>query len=367
MFKVHRRQTEVRQTPLISSRFLYMGKMMSDVDRKNCSCAFIWRYMQAIIIVVLFSVCCLQFHSAYVVFLEKRILQSYTKIEINSTVAVEVQKPNKTLLTLFTTLDSSMENMYVYNNTLHMWNSFGPHVELLLFSDDTNVTSYAESLGWKISPILNTACNDTPTPVLKTMFEYATNTSDSYFYGYANADILFGLNFIRTLLEISTTKLFKERQILITGRRIDIGLENKLIRHKHIRTHEQLDEISRYGLFSYGYAEDYFITNRQYSWSRFPNLVVGRPRVDNWLIFSSRKRGVYVIDASATVIAVHQKTEKRKPKFKSNCNDKMLIHYKNYFKRGIRRGNVECAQYETKYNNEGKIFLLRRGVYTTIC
>lgn len=340
--------------------------MSKDVDRKICSSACIFRYIQAVIIVVLFCACCLQFHTTFIVFFEKYTLQSYTTIEINSAVQ-KLKKSDKTLLTLFTTFDSSMENMYVYNNTLHMWHSFDPYVKLILFSDDDVITSYAESIGWEISPILNTACNDTPTPVLKTMFEYATNTSNSYFYGYANADILFGENLIGTLLEILTTKIFKQRQILITGRRIDIGLENKLIRHKHIRTHAQLDEISRYGLFSYGYAEDYFITNRQYSWSKFPDLVVGRPRVDNWLIFSSRKRGVYVIDASATIIAVHQKTKKRKQKFKSDCNDKMLSHYKKYFSRGIRRGNVECAQYESKYNNEGKIFILRRGAYTTIC
>jgi hypothetical protein len=50
---------------------------------------------------------------------------------------------------------------------------------------------------------------------------------------------------------------------------------------------------------------DYFVFRRGL-WREIPPFAVGRTMWDNWLIYSARARRVPVVDATASVMAVHQ-------------------------------------------------------------
>ena len=55
------------------------------------------------------------------------------------------------------------------------------------------------------------------------------------------------------------------------------------------------------------YAEDYFITNQLgLPWSQIPDFVVGRNGYDNWLVAKTIDWNLTVIDASRTLLALHQ-------------------------------------------------------------
>ena len=202
-------------------------------------------------------------------------------------------------------------------------------------------------------------------PVLKSMFLDAYKKFDSTFYGYVNADILFNKGIIDTLRTIRSSRFFKgKKRILISGRRVDLELEKLGV--KEISTPQEVEDLVHKGSLSYGYAEDFFITTATYPWEFIPDLVIGRPKYDNFFVYMSRLHNVLVIDASWTVIALHQRTKKRK-KSKDECNEAILKKAKKYNMRFIRRGNLECAMLETRYDREGNVKLIRRGQFTTVC
>ena len=55
-------------------------------------------------------------------------------------------------------------------------------------------------------------------------------------------------------------------------------------------------------------AEDYFITTAQgYPWHRVPrDVVIGRVGYDNFLVVNALRHNVSVVDATNTLLAVHQ-------------------------------------------------------------
>ncbi|KAK3599737.1 hypothetical protein CHS0354_037210, partial [Potamilus streckersoni] len=56
------------------------------------------------------------------------------------------------------------------------------------------------------------------------------------------------------------------------------------------------------------YAEDYFITSTSYPWKDIPDIVIGRRAYDNWLVLNARTMMHRVLDATETILAVHQTT-----------------------------------------------------------
>ena len=54
-------------------------------------------------------------------------------------------------------------------------------------------------------------------------------------------------------------------------------------------------------------AEDYFfIAFNDFPWNRVPNVIIGRPAYDNFLVGRAIQENVTVVDATATLLAFHQ-------------------------------------------------------------
>ena len=52
---------------------------------------------------------------------------------------------------------------------------------------------------------------------------------------------------------------------------------------------------------------DYFaIAENIYPWHRIPDLVIGRPRYDNFLVMTASLHNMGVVDATETAVALHQ-------------------------------------------------------------
>lgn len=264
-------------------------------------------------------------------------------------------------LTLFTSFSSSMEKFYIYNNTIHNWLQMKPKVVLIFFSDNSKLRKYVSSIGWDLTLSVGLkSCNGTP--VLKDMFLTAQKLVNSKLYAYANADILFNQGFLSTLEGVVNNAAIYRNPILLSGKRSDLLLNVHKI--TNIRGEKEVERAFKKSHISYGYAEDYFVVNREFPWKIYPNLAIGREIVDNYLAFVARKNKVTTIDASGTIGALHQKTKSRVKK-PSDCNKKILGTL--YSRRKIARGNVECFSFETRFDFDSKVFLMKRGQYTTVC
>lgn len=65
------------------------------------------------------------------------------------------------------------------------------------------------------------------------------------------------------------------------------------------------DHVMRSGSLYSASAIDYFVFTRGL-WGSIPPFAIGRPGWDNWMIYRARFLGVPVINATSTVMAVHQ-------------------------------------------------------------
>lgn len=258
------------------------------------------------------------------------------------------------LLTLFTTWDSTMQKPVVYSNAVKNWHSLSTKVKTVVFTDDQGIAKSARSEGWSVKRINTTACFGTP--VLRSMFIQAMEMpTKSRLYGYSNADILFNDGFVESLTAIVKSDFFNKGPILIVGKRIDVNIS--AINEPRIDQPSDVDTLSRYGNLSYGFAADYYITNELFPWTLVPDLVIGRPLVDNWIIWFAREIGAKVIDISGTVLAVHQIATGRK-RIQIMCNKAEMWRAHLLPNLPIFRGMIECASFETKYTSNKDIIVL---------
>ena len=63
----------------------------------------------------------------------------------------------------------------------------------------------------------------------------------------------------------------------------------------------------KYGRLFRTDAEDYFLVAfNDFPWNRVPDIVIGRPGYDNFLVGRAIQEDVTVVDATATLLAFHQ-------------------------------------------------------------
>jgi len=98
-------------------------------------------------------------------------------------------------------------------------------------------------------------------------------------------------------------------------------------------------------------AEDYFfIAFNDFPWHRVADVVVGRRAYDNYLVGTAIQQNVAVVDATATLLAVHQ-TDKEGNYAGHNHGDAHFNAIRiGRFNYGI--GLTTSAQYVTKFSDD---------------
>lgn len=115
--------------------------------------------------------------------------------------------------------------------------------------------------------------------------------------GYANADIMFDENLIKTLQSIKNWTIQNKKSLLIVGQRLNFLLKGRLNIHDIKTLNAQIFQND---------AQDFFITTRNFfDWSLIPDFVIGRPAYDNALVdWAYHKNSL--MDVTETVKALHQ-------------------------------------------------------------
>ncbi|CAI9729690.1 Hypothetical predicted protein [Octopus vulgaris] len=290
-------------------------------------------------------------------------LVNFCKKNVSITARPETNRP---ILTMFTSWDVNETKYIVHNNTVSNWIKLKKYVNPIIFTNSSRYKKLCSDAGWTVYPITHYAAGGAP--VLKTMFLKAMENFNTTFYAFANGDILFEDGLIDTLFllmeEMSIDNM--SHPLLLIGRRTNV----KYLSRKDASTHKSLRGVAREkGHLFLVNAEDYFITNRNYPWKDIPNLVIGRPAYDNWLVAHARRSNFTVIDASDTILAVHQTTnagnwEGHKRKF-SNYNDILLKKLK--LPRRYRNGETGCTPLRTAYDLCSRIVVQERKVFPPQC
>ena len=193
------------------------------------------------------------------------------------------------------------------------------------------------------------------------MFLEAEKQFDSYFYAYANADILFDESLIKTLEAVMTSDP-ASAHILITGRRTNVDT------NKAITSLTEVTQMMSGKAPFMAAAQDYFISTKDgYDWRNIPDFVVGRVGYDNWLVVHAIVAKMAVIDATDTLGALHQTGVGGDMEGWKVPKEELYHNYHQAGKFDYSLGHTTCAEYKTVHDARKMIFVQYRTVDQTAC
>jgi hypothetical protein len=205
------------------------------------------------------------------------------------------------MLTLFTTGKPFLgHSAIIQRNALKSWKLLHPDVEVILFGDDAGAAETARDLGLRHEPYV--ARSEQGSKRLDYMFSTARALARHDILCYVNCDIILMDDFLRALKRIREERT----NFLMVGRRWDIEMPEPLdFLQASWRSRLQGVALMRGAQRSDEWI-DYFAFSKALYGASVPPLVVGRVHWDQWLVWKALDSDAAVVDASRSVIAVHQ-------------------------------------------------------------
>jgi hypothetical protein len=191
----------------------------------------------------------------------------------------------------------------IQRNAIQSWIGLGDEVEVFLMGDENGMAEVAAEFG--VRQFQEVKCNEQGTPLVSSMFDLARRNSQSSLLVCVNADIIF----LPDLLTASRQILQQTQQFLMIGRRWDLDvqqissdgrLEMKAGWESWLRT-----EVQQRGRLHIPAGSDYFVFPSPL-YSEMPDFAIGRAGWDNWMIYHARQQGWPVVDATPSIMVIHQ-------------------------------------------------------------
>ena len=188
----------------------------------------------------------------------------------------------------------------IQRNAIKSWTLLDPNVEVILFGEDAGVRKAASELGVRHEPQVN--CNEYGTPLLDSVFDSVQDVARHNVLCYVNCDILLSRDFREAVTRVAA---WRDR-FLMAGRRWDIDITEAVDFSRSDWQEELRNLVLRTDRQRPPCWIDYFVFPRGQYYHEIPAFAVGRPGWDQWLIWHTRRIKIPVVDASRSVIAVHQ-------------------------------------------------------------
>jgi len=280
------------------------------------------------------------------------------------------------LLCIFTTFQPVACKSKVYRNVLFNWILLGPRVKPVLFITTNHnqpqnsssilynglnytLSDLATELGWTVITLAR--LSKTGMPHLKDMFSVVSRRFACTFYGYSNGDILYEQGLVHTLDAVAEILHVLARTMVI-GRRTNFDFLDRDVYHADAVTRLARDE----GKLFISNAQDYFfIAHNAFPWRKIPDVVIGLPAYDNFLVGTAIKYGVSVVDATESLVALHQSDKDGNfaghNRTDKNFNRKLIGKRFRYVS-----GSTAASQYLTQYDDERTVAIRRRYTRTRV-
>jgi hypothetical protein len=187
----------------------------------------------------------------------------------------------------------------IQRNAIQSWTRLDPGVEIILFGDEPGTAAVCGEFGIRHEP--HVGRSEFGAPLLNAVFESAQRVAKHNLLAYVNCDILLFQDFRSAL----GTAAARRRQFLMVGRRWDLDITTPLDFSDPSVEMSLHDRATRNGLRRAEMWIDYFVFSRNL-YRDLPALAIGRRYWDNWLIWKARDIRVDVVDATPSVVAIHQ-------------------------------------------------------------
>lgn len=208
------------------------------------------------------------------------------------------------MVTFFTTVkDFQGKNIVNQINAIRSWLIGNKYkCEVIIFNHRVDLKSLGNLPNIIFDNTISTS--ETGIPFINAMFYRASILAKNNVLCFLNADIIINDIFIKNIIQIDKRV---KRDYLIVGERLDTQLDyfidfsdplwyDKLIKTNNLHIHPPL-------------GSDFFVFPKgQYSPDKFslPDLLVGRPGWDNYMIYISRKKSLKLINLAPSTRVIHQ-------------------------------------------------------------
>jgi len=187
----------------------------------------------------------------------------------------------------------------IQRNAIQSWTHLHPRPEIILLADDPGTAELAAELG--LQHIADVHRNAQGTPLLSDLFAKAQACASSKVLCYVNSDIILFDDFMQA---VSRAVSYTQRFLMI-GRRTDLDITDPIQFQQENWAAEVRNRASREGTLQIARSIDYFAFSKGL-YPAMPPLAIGRYWWDNWLVWKARSLHATAIDATQSVLVVHQ-------------------------------------------------------------
>jgi hypothetical protein len=186
----------------------------------------------------------------------------------------------------------------IQRNAILSWQQLGDEVCVFIIGNEPGMAEFAAEAG--IQHLTDIIYNPLGTPLVNSVFAAARHMSTSPLLAYVNADILLTPQF----LEVARQVYSQAGRFLIAGQRYDMNLQEPLDFYPGWYLY-LLSYVQIHGRLHPPAGSDYFIFPRT-CFTDLPRFAIGRGGWDHWMLFHARVQGFTVIDATSSIVAIHQ-------------------------------------------------------------
>jgi hypothetical protein len=187
----------------------------------------------------------------------------------------------------------------IQRNAIQSWKRLHPSVDVILFGDDEGAAETALEFGLRHVP--DVPRNEFGTKFLRGFFEPAQQMARYDRLCYVNCDIILSKGLV-SAIDVAASNFQK---YLVVGRRLDTDIAEPWNFADPAWEERLVTFTQKGGRLAAPWFIDYFAFSRGL-YEDIPPLVIGRIHWDHWLIWKARSSGAAVIDASHSVLAIHQ-------------------------------------------------------------
>jgi hypothetical protein len=186
----------------------------------------------------------------------------------------------------------------IQRNSIRSWMQLGTGVQVVLVGEEAGLVEVAEE--YRLRLLTQVIRNEQGTPLVSSIFSQARRVNPESLLAYVNADIILFPDFYHVAQLVSQ----QLGQFLIVGQRWDLRIDELLDFSKGWEARLK-SEVQLCGGLHAPSGSDYFIFP-QSIFNQVPDFAIGRAGWDNWMIYRARKQGWLVVDATPSLMVVHQ-------------------------------------------------------------
>jgi hypothetical protein len=185
----------------------------------------------------------------------------------------------------------------IQRNAIQAWKTL-EDVEVILIGDEAGIPEAARKYGLKNVPDVDR--DDKGIPTVRSVMEKGHSASTSPLLCYANADMILMSDLLEAAWRVSSLA----RDFLMVGQRWNLDVNEPLDFSPGWEERLRRD-VEQRGEFYQPWGIDYFVFPR-HLYTDVPDFTIGRPAWDNWMVYHARKTWGLALDATRSVLAVHQ-------------------------------------------------------------